>query len=432
MSRKLPVKRCRAFLTATQFFLGIAIILVLVPSSWAQLDGTGLTGTVTDASGRVVPVTQVLAVQDATGLRRETVSSAQGTYEITELPVGVYTISFSLKGFETLRFENVVQSLGQTRTLNATLKIAGAKEELEVLSDPPSLDQTADTWGTGIERIQAAQLPLDGRDWATLTTLVSGAADAAGGPGAGNQRSIRYAGRGRDDSNYTFDGVDATYVINQSQLYFVRLAVPLDTISEVRVDPMLATAQTGETGGAQLNLASPTGTNQFHGDAFDFLRNDIFDALDPIDNLNPGHQPAFRLNQFGASVGGPIRHDKTFFFAAYEGYRQVLGQTLIGFVPSAAFATQVLTQSPALATVIEAYPQGRNPASSPNISQFVGEGNQVGQEDSGMLRLDHHVSDATSLFVRANIDKADYVVPYSPSAGQYLNEQEEAHFVSGQ
>jgi len=338
--------------------IGVVCVLGSVPG-WAQLDGTGLTGTVTDATGRVIPEVQVVAIQDATGLRRETVSSGQGTYEITQLPVGVYTVSFVWKGFETLRFENVVQSLGRTRTLNATLKVAGAKEELEVLASPPSLDQTADTWGTGIERKQAEQLPLNGQNWATLTTLVPGAVDAAGGPGAGNQRSIRYAGRGRDDNDYSYDGIDATYVINQSQLYFVRAAVPLDTISEIRVDPMLATAQTGATAGAQLNLASPSGTNQFHGDAYDFLRNDILDATDPIDALNPTHQPPFHLNQFGGSFAGPIQHDRTFFFAAYEGYRQDLGQTLIGYVPSAAFAAQVLAQSPALAPVINAYPKGK-------------------------------------------------------------------------
>ncbi|MGB2654153.1 MAG: carboxypeptidase regulatory-like domain-containing protein [Candidatus Acidiferrum sp.] len=379
----------------------------------------------TDTSGRVIPEVQVVAVQEATGLRRATVSSARGTYEITELPVGVFTVSFVRKDFETLRFENVVQSLGRTRTLDATLKAASANEKMEVRASPQFMDQTADTWGTGIERIQAKQLPLNGQNWATLTTLVPGSVDAAGGPGAGNQRSIRYAGRGRDDNNYTYDGIDATYVINQSQLYFVRAAIPLDTISEIRVDPMLSTAQTGATAGAQLNLASPSGTNQFHGDAYDFLRNNIFDATDPIDALNPTHEPPFHLNQFGGSFAGPIQRDRTFFFAAYEGYRQDLGQTLIGYVPSPAFAAQVLAQSPALAPVISAYPQGQNPTSNPDISQFVGEGKQVGREDSGMFRVDHRFSDATSLFVRASIDKADYVVPYSPSSGQYLNEQED-------
>src|SRR5262249_38156743 len=104
---------------------------------------------------------------------------------------------------------------------------------------------------------------------------------------------------------------------------------------------------------------------------------------------------------------------------------QNLGQTLIGFVPSAAFAAQVAAQSPALAPVIAAYPQGLKSTADPDISQFVGQGKQIGREDSGMFRVDHRFSDATNLFVRASIDRADYVVPYSPSAGQYLNEQED-------
>ena len=420
----LPLQRLLRVAFFRSELLGFICLLATAPG-WAQLNSTGLTGTVTDAAGRVIPDVQVVATQDTTGLRRETRSSSQGAFEIPELPVGVYTVSFSRRGFETLRFQNVVQSLGRTRTLNAILKVAGVAQIMEVLTTPQSLDETADTWGTGIERVQAEQLPLNGQNWSTLTTLVPGAVDAAGGPGAGNQRSIRYAGRGRDDNNYTYDGVDATYVINQSQLYFVRAAVPLDTISEIRVDPMLATAQTGETAGSQLNLASPSGTNQFHGDAYDFVRNDIFDATDPIDALNPRHQPPFHLNQFGGSLAGPVQRDKTFFFVAYEGYRQDLGQTLVGYVPSAAFAAQVLAQSPALKPVIDAYPQGQNPTSNPNISQFVGEGKQVGREDSGMFRVDHRFCDATTLFVRANIDKADYVVPYSPSSGQYLNEQED-------
>ncbi len=312
-----------------------------------------------------------------------------------------------------------------TRILNVTLKIAGPTEQVEVLATPQSLDQTNNTLNTGIARIQAEELPLNGQNWATLTALVPTAVDTAGGPGAGNQRSIRYAGRGRDDNNYTYDGIDATYVINQSQLYYVRAAIPLDTIEEIRVDPILATAQTGATGGGQVAVASPSGTNRFHGDAYDFLRNSAFDATDPIDSLNPNHQPSFHLNQFGGSLGGPIVRDKAFFFVAYEGYRQDLGQTLIGYVPSAAFRSQVLAKSPELAPVINAYPKGQNPTSNPDVSQFVGEGRQVGQENSGMFRLDHRFSDATNLFWRANIDKADYFLPYSPSSGQYLNEQEE-------
>ena len=401
------------------------ILLCLVSPGWAQWASTGLTGTVSDSSGHGLPGVEVTALQDATGLRRTAVSSAEGAYYFPKLPVGSYTVTFDHPDFQSLRFDNVVQKLQETRILNVKLKIAGPEEQVEVSATPQSLNQTNNTLNTGIERIQAEELPLNGQNWATLTALVPTAIDTAGGPGAGNQRSIRYAGRGRDDNNYTYDGIDATYVINQSQLYYVRAAIPLDTIEEISVLPILGTAQTGASGGGQVGASSSSGTNRFHGDAYDFLRNSAFDATDPIDSLNPTHQPSFHLNQFGGALGGPIVRDKAFFFVAYEGYRQDLGQTLIGYVPSDAFRSQVLAKSPDLATVINAYPTGQNSTSNPDVSQFVGEGSQVGQENSGMFRLDYRFSDATNLFWRANIDEADYFLPYSPSSGQYLNEREE-------
>jgi len=418
---------CRGMISrrSSRLLGALFIVLCLTLPGWAQWSSSGLTGTVIDSAGHVVPDVEVTAVQNDTGLRRTATSSAEGAYYFAKLPVGAYTVTFGHEGFQSLRFDNVVQKMGDTRTLNATMRIAGPTEQVEVLATPQTLDQTNNTLNTGISSKQVEELPLNGQNWATLTALVPTAIDTAGGPGAGNQRSIRYAGRGRDDNNYTYDGIDATYIINQSQLYYVRAAIPLDTIEEMRIDPILATAQTGASGGGQVGAASSSGTNRFHGDAYDFLRNSAFDATDPIDSLNPNHQPSFRLNQFGGSLGGPIVRDKAFFFVAYEGYRQDLGQTLIGYVPSAAFRSQVLATSPELAPVINAYPTGQNPTSNPNVSQFVGEGSQVGQENSGMFRLDYRFSDATNLFWRANIDEADYFLPYSPSSGQYLNEREE-------
>jgi len=404
----------------------IGAVLVLSLNAYGQADRGSMAGTLTDSSGGVVPGATVTVFRGDTGLTRTTVSSSTGAYSIPDLPVGMYTATVTLNGFQTVKFENVDIALEHTTTLNVKLRVSSAAtERVEVVGSTQQLDENSNTLGTNIDLKQVKELPLDGRDWATLTDMVPSAVDTAGGPGAGNQRSIRYAGRGRDDNNYTYDGIDATYVINQSQLYFVRLAVPLDTIDEIRVNPMLATAQTGATAGAQLALASPSGTNALHGDAYEYLRNDVFDALDPIDSLNPTHEPPFHLNQFGGSLGGPIQQDKTFFFAAYEGYRQSLGQTLIGYVPSAAFSAQVLAQSPALTPVINAYPQGQISTNKPDVAEFVGQGRQTGLEDSEMLRLDHRFSGATNLFVRASNDRAIYFLPYSPSSGQYLNEREE-------
>jgi Carboxypeptidase regulatory-like domain/TonB dependent receptor len=398
------------------FLASLCIILGLVSFSLAQTDRSGLNGTVSDPSGRVLPGVQVVAVQNVTGLHREATTSPGGTYDIPELPVGTYTITFARPGFQSLRFDAVVQWLGETRTLNVTLQVAGTKERVDVSATVQPLDQTSSTVGIDVEHKQIEELPLNGRNWATLTVLAPAAVDTGGS----NQRSIRFAGRGRDDNNFTYDGIDATNIINQAQQPYVRLAVPLDTIQEFRVEPVLATAETGGTGGGQLILSSPSGTNQFHGDAFEFFRNNVFDAREPIDVLNPT-QPPFHMNQFGAALGGPIVSNKTFFFAAYEGYRQILGQTLPGFVPSAAFRAQALAESPALAPILNAYPQGQTLV-APDVAQFVGEGRQVVNEDSGMFRLDHRFSEKTTSFARISIDHAVSNAPLG-SSSQYLTDQ---------
>ena len=176
-------------------------------------------------------------------------------------------------------------------------------------------------------------IPLNGRDWSLLMTLAPGAVNL----GAGGQRDLRFVGRGIDDSNYTYDGVDATGVQEQSQKVGVRLAISLESIAEFRVSSSVYTADQGGSAGAIVSIVSKTGTNAFHGSAFDFLRNNVFDARSPFDT----NIPPFRLNQFGASVGGPIKKDRTFFFADYEGLRQRLDTTVIGFVPNAAFRASV-------------------------------------------------------------------------------------------
>jgi hypothetical protein len=386
----------------------------------AQVDRTGLNGTVTDSSGRVVPGVRIAALQDDTKLLREAVSSASGYYDLAELPVGTYTVTFSLTGFDDLTFINVTQTIGQTRTLNATLAVSGRTERIEVSGSSEQLDETSDALGAAIEPAQVKELPLNGRNWATLTALAPGAVDTGGS----NQRSIRFAGRGRDDDNFTYDGVDATNIINQAQQPYVRLAIPLDTIEEFRVNSMLATPEAGATGGPQLAVTSPSGTNQFHGDVFEFLRNNAFDAQVPVpvNTVNPA-QPPFRLNQFGGALGGPIATDKTFFFVAYEGYRQVLGQTLLGFVPSDTFRAQVAAESPVLLPILNAYPHGQSLV-SPTVAEWIGQGSQNVHEDSGMFRVDHRFSDKTTIFLRANIDEALSAAPLA-SSGAYLQDQQQ-------
>jgi hypothetical protein len=399
--------------------LGFSAIFFLTTISYAQVDRSGLSGTVTDPSGRVISQAHINVVQNATQLRREVISRSNGSYDIPELPVGVYTITFDHSGFKNLTFINVEQVIGRTRILNAKLQVSGSEEKVDVSASSEQIDMSTDALGGRIEKKQADELPINGRNWATLTALVPGAVDTGGS----NQRSIRFAGRGRDDDNFTYDGIDATNIINQAQQPYVRLSIPLDTIEEFRIDAMLATAEGGGTGGPQLAVTSPSGTNQWHGNVFEYLRNNIFDAEQPVPATTASNLP-FHLNQFGGSLGGPIVPRKTFLFLAYEGYRQRWGFPLSGLVPSSAFRAKVLNDSPALAAIVNAFPQGQAATGDPNVDQFMTEGTQVVNENSAMVRLDQHFSEKTTAYARFNFDRAVDTQPLA-SSGQYLNDQQQ-------
>lgn len=387
--------------------------------SFGQANRTALDGTVRDTSGLPLAGARIIVFETATGLQRETESSSNGVYHMPNLPIGIYRIVCTAPGFRQAVFEHVEQTIGYTRTFDMQLAVAGDTQQVSVSGLASELDKTSATLGSSTDPQQVKELPLNGRNWSTLTALVPGAVDTGGS----NQRSVRFAGRGLDDNNFTFDGIDATNIVNQAQQPFVRLAIPLDSIEEFRVDTMIFTAENGSTPGGQIAVASKSGSNNLHGSAFEFVRNDVFDARRPVGSLN-ATKPPFRLNQFGGSLGGPITHDRTFFYSNYEGLRQNLGQTLLGFVPSDAFRAQVASSSPSLAQVLNAYPTGviAVPGTT-QIAEFLGSGHQIDNEDSAMLRLDHRFSAADSAYMRFGFDAARYNAPLA-SGGSYLSDRQ--------
>ena len=396
--------------------IGFAVLLSLASLCTAQVDRSGLTGTVTDPSGGLLPQAHIAVVENTTGLRRETSSDARGFYSIPELPVGIYSVTIGHQGFKNVEFLDVQQVIGRTRTLDAALPVAGEERHVEVSVASALLDRNTSAVTGLIEKTEADQLPLNGRDWSELTAFVPGAIDTGGG----NQRSVRFAGRGLDDSNFTYDGVDATNIVNQTQRAWVRLAIPLDAITEFRVDSLVATAEEGGTGGAQLNVTSPSGSNRLHGRLFEYLRNDVFDAPDPEWASNGEAQQPLRLNQFGGSLNGPIVRDKTFFFLASEAYRQVWGYPVSGDVPSAALIATVPNSSPVYG-IMHAFPGAGPrtilaPTSDPNIDLLTCSCTQVVDENSAMLRLDHHFSAKTTAFMRFNYDRSVDTQPLSAAA----------------
>ncbi len=360
----------------------VSVIGLTSSSCLAQIDLAGLSGRVGDSAGRRLPGAHIVAVQLATGLRREAISSATGVYDIPDLPIGLYRVTCSAPGFQDRVYDRLQQTVGHTSTLDVSLGVAGVAQTVTVGETESEFDRTSDALGARTEPQQLKELPLNGRNWSTLTALAPGAVDTGGS----NQRSIRFAGKGIDDNAVTFDGIDATNVVNQAQQPFVRLAIPIESIAEFQIDTMLFTAEKGVTPGGQIAVVSKSGSNQLHGSVFGFLRNGIFDARQPDDTLNAS-KPAFRLYQFGGAIGGPLVRDRSFYFFTYEGLRQTLGQTLPGFVPTDAFKAQVAAANPALVPILNAYPKGTLPvAGSTQVAEFVGSGRQLDQEDALQLR----------------------------------------------
>lgn len=288
---------------------------------------------------------------------------------------------------------------------------------------------------------QVDNLPTNGRNWSTLTLLAPFAQD----DGGGDQRTIRFAGRARDDNNFTFDGVDSTGIQEQAQKSTTRLQVSEDAIAEYRVDSALYDAQYGSQAGGQVDVVTKSGTNDFHGTAFGYLRNSVFDAREFID---PAQIPAFRLGQFGGTVGGPIKKDKAFFFLSYEGLRQLQNTTTSASVPDPGLQAAILTSSPVLCPILQALPWRQSAVSqnealgcqakhvfpdsffsdqapydpanpdTTGLDAFNSAPTTIIQEDSWLARFDYTFSKDTTFYARAQRDLASTTAPLGNALDQ--------------
>jgi len=370
---------------------------------FAQTDRAVLTGTVIDQTHAVVPQAKIVIREAATGLERIILTNSAGAYTASYLPVGEYTMSVAAAGFEPVRFAPFTLAVGQTRTLNATMRLGSVSSEVTVVSAAADLNQSSAEIGGVISGSQTDALPLNGRYWASLMTLIPGAMDS----GSGTQDQIRFAGLSQEDNNFRFDGVDATGINHQFQKEPARLQFSAESIAEFRASSAVYSADLGGTPGGQVEIVSKTGTNKMRGSLYEFVRNSAFDAR----QFNAAGVAPFKMNNFGASLGGPIIQNKLFFFANYEAIRQIYYQQSNGFVPSDAYRAKVLAKSPSLAPLLNAYPKGSIPTSDPNANLWVGSGRNPTYEDAGLIRVDYLISDKTSAFVRFNTDNYRTTAP---------------------
>jgi hypothetical protein len=366
----------------------------------AQSNAT-LNGTITDPSGGVLPGVAVRLVSPATGLQREAVTNEAGLYVFNFLPAGPYEITAELSGFRSVRQQDIRLEVGQNLVLDMKLEVGQVEETITVEAELQILDRSSPSIGTVIQSTHLRELPLAGRHWAGLMLLAPGAINT----GDGTHLSTRFAGRARDDNNWTFDGIDATGVKDPRQDSAARLIISSESIAEFRVGSALYSAESGAGAGGQVQLISKTGTNQFRGTAYNFMRRDAFDAR-PFGTT--GDLPPFRLDQYGFNIGGPIVPQRTFFFMNYEGLRQRQTQSFTRFVPSQAFRAGA---DPSIAGVLARYPTGTGATSDPNIDEWRVQQQFTADEDAPMFRVDHRLSNNTTMFARYNLTDANITNP---------------------
>jgi hypothetical protein len=365
----------------------------------AQVDRATVTGTLLDPSGSVVPDAKVSVRYPNTGLNRSALSNEAGVFLLPGLPLGHTVIEVEKPGFRKIRTETDL-SVGQTKTLNFAFEVAAVDSSVEVVAEADLVKTSAAT-GATFNGTQVAQLPINGRNWASLMTLTPGAIDT----GAGNGASVRFFAQGGDDNNFRIDGVDATSVRNQAESKS-RLSISEDAIAEFRVNSQLYTAETGGATGGQVEIVSKSGTNTLHGSLFEYLRNSAVDSRSPFDGAT---LPAFRMNQFGASAGGAIVKDRTFLFLSYEGLVQRQGKTLIAQVPSDAFRAGAVA---AVQPLMKLYPEGQTPiAGNPNVLTWTGVAQSKQDEHVGLARLDHRFTDKLSGYFRFSKNSTEIFAP---------------------
>jgi hypothetical protein len=384
----------------------LALLFLTLMPALAQVDRASVTGTAFDPTGAVIPGVSIDVRNLDNGFASKTVSAGAGSFTVVGLPPGRYTMSASKDGFRSWKITEFRLSVGDIRKIDVSLGLDTQQAIVEVTDVQAPIDQTSARQGIVVGASELRNIPVNGRDWASYMLLAPGAVDSGGG----SQRSIRVMGRSRDDNNFVFDGVDATGVKEGPHLVALRTVISNDAISEFKVTSGMYTAETGFGIGAQVSLVSKSGTNNFHGGLFEYLRNDIFDARRFIDTVSK--VPKFRMNQFGGTFGGPVVKDKTHFFTSYEGLRQVLGRTLNGNVPSRAFRTQALTNA-ALRPIIEFYPLGDTSTSNADIDFVSRVASDDWQENSGMFRVDHKFSDRFTGYVRYNTADGTITQPQS-------------------
>ncbi len=416
----------KQLVTISTSLIGLALLCLCPLRGYPQGTTTGtLLGNVTDQSGAAVPSAKVTAINEASGIERTAITDNSGNYNIPFLAVGSYRVKAERDGFKQELLTGVKLEIGQKVVINFALTVGSVQQQVTVAAQAVTLNTQTSDLGQVIDNRRVTELPLNGRQFIQLVLLSSGATPEPQGifsaPFAIAGQSPNVNGNRSDANNYLLDGVP----LNDPTYNHLSASPSVDAIDEFKVQTNLYSSEFGSAPGSQVNVALKSGTNAYHGSAWEFLRNDVLDARNFFDT----NKPPNRQNQFGGTFGGPVVKNKTFFFFNYEGLRVRQGITIVSTVPTQAMrsgnlsgvarifdpatfnaGTNTQTEFPgdtiptgrinvAASTILQLVPLPNVPGAGLSRN-FVGFGNKNENSDQYNGRLDHHIGANDFLFGR--------------------------------
>src|SRR6195256_5741342 len=407
----------------------VMLFLALVASTpvYAQVAGATLSGTATDASGAAVPKAKVSIKNGATGVVREVTTDSAGFYSAPNLLPGVYSITVAATGFSSSVQTGLTLTVGASKALNIALQVGQVSERVEVTATAPAVELTSSTISGEVDSTTERELPLNGRDWTQLATLQPGVVSVRVEAGASNRGNRGYgtlltiSGHQPFENNYRINGISINDYSNGSPGSSLGVNLGVDAIQEFSVLTGNYSAEYGRASGGVINGITKSGNNQFHGDAYYFVRDKILDARNYFD---PAAIPPFHRDQFGVSGGLPIMKNKTFIFGDYEAIRQRKSDTFSNVVPSPAARAgtlcslcpvqKTITVDSKVAPYLAFYPLPNNGlVGNGDTGLFDTSGVERLTENYVTLRGDHHFSDKDSFAASWFYDRAPLTMPDS-------------------
>ena len=397
------------------------VVFLCVRMVWAQVTTGTISGTVKDSSGAVLPGVQVVLLNEDTGISRTVQSDAAGRYSAGSLSLGNYRVTATLAGFQTQVRSGIVLTVAREAVVDLELAVGAVTQTVEVAGEAPVIETTNATFSGLVNAEQIRELPLNGRSYADLATLSPGVLfnsyhDNSAAQGFAQRLSVN--GSRADANLYLLDGTVVNDPAGDSSTA-AGLSLGVEAIREFRILTHNFSAEYGRNSGAVVSAVTRSGTNELHGSVYEFVRNNIFDARD---FFNVGSLPAFRRNQFGAAAGGPVKKDRIFFFANYEGLRQRLGTTQLIGVPDANARMGLLPDqttgqlrpvpfNPVIAPYLALYPLPNGRSFGDGTAQYSVDISQPTTEDYAMERMDFRLSDKDNFYWRYVFDPSSQVVP---------------------